>query len=55
MTIRGRIVITVSNGRTNTADEATVDMTGTVSTYRDLELLLMRALEAAKALRGTTE
>jgi hypothetical protein len=55
VTIRGRVVVTVSNGRSNSGDESTVDMVATVSTYRDLQLFLDRALEAAKALRGTTE
>jgi hypothetical protein len=52
MTVDARVVVTVRDGRgTNTKDESTVDMTTAVSTFRDLQVFLDRALRAAKALR----
>jgi hypothetical protein len=50
LNIEGRVVVTVANGG-NSRDASTVDMTVHVSTYRDLQLFLERALKAAKALR----
>jgi hypothetical protein len=52
MVVDARAVITIRDGRgTNTKDESTVDMTTAVSTFRDLQIFLERALKAAKALR----